>query len=186
MSELTWADESRVERLKELWANGHSTSWIAADLGNGITRNSVIGKIHRLGLSEPMVKIARAPKPLKEPKQPKEQKSRVCISKANGNTGTLRLFESASMEMAPLRCVEIVPLHLSLNDLTDETCKYPYGDGPVFTFCGHPPFKGSYCGPHRALVYTAPRNVSEAERERRRLRCMNMNRQSARAMGVPA
>jgi len=45
----TWTDE-RVEQLKKLWADGLSASQIAGELG-GITRNAVIGKVHRLGLS---------------------------------------------------------------------------------------------------------------------------------------
>ena len=46
---MTWTDE-RVELLKKLWADGQSASEIAGELG-GITRNAVIGKVHRLGLS---------------------------------------------------------------------------------------------------------------------------------------
>ena len=46
---MTWTDE-RVELLKKLWADGLSASQIAGELG-GITRNAVIGKVHRLGLS---------------------------------------------------------------------------------------------------------------------------------------
>jgi GcrA cell cycle regulator len=46
---MTWTDE-RVELLKKLWADGLSASRIAAELG-GVSRNSVIGKVHRLGLS---------------------------------------------------------------------------------------------------------------------------------------
>src|SRR5205823_14144104 len=46
---MTWTDE-RVETLKRLWAEGLSASQIAAALG-GVTRNAVIGKVHRLGLS---------------------------------------------------------------------------------------------------------------------------------------
>ena len=46
---MGWTDE-RVELLKKLWADGLSASQIAAELG-GITRNAVIGKVHRLGLS---------------------------------------------------------------------------------------------------------------------------------------
>ena len=46
---MTWTDE-RVETLKKLWTDGLSASQIAAELG-GITRNAVIGKVHRLGLS---------------------------------------------------------------------------------------------------------------------------------------
>ena len=46
---MSWTDE-RVELLKKLWADGLSASQIAGELG-GITRNAVIGKVHRLGLS---------------------------------------------------------------------------------------------------------------------------------------
>jgi len=47
--QMGWTDE-RVELLKKLWADGLSASQIAAELG-GITRNAVIGKVHRLGLA---------------------------------------------------------------------------------------------------------------------------------------
>src|SRR6476620_7465060 len=46
---VTWTDQ-RVELLKKLWAEGLSASQIAAEIGN-VTRNAVIGKVHRLGLS---------------------------------------------------------------------------------------------------------------------------------------
>ena len=46
---MSWTDE-RVEKLKELWTEGMSASQIAKVLG-GVTRNAVIGKVHRLGLS---------------------------------------------------------------------------------------------------------------------------------------
>ena len=46
---MSWTDE-RVELLKKMWAEGNSASAIAKELG-GVTRNAVIGKVHRLGLS---------------------------------------------------------------------------------------------------------------------------------------
>ena len=46
---MSWTDE-RVEILKKLWGEGQSASQIAKELG-GVTRNAVIGKVHRLGLS---------------------------------------------------------------------------------------------------------------------------------------
>ena len=46
---MSWSDE-RVELLKRLWGEGQSASQIAKELG-GVTRNAVIGKVHRLGLS---------------------------------------------------------------------------------------------------------------------------------------
>ncbi|WP_299813725.1 GcrA family cell cycle regulator [uncultured Jannaschia sp.] len=46
---MAWTDE-RVETLKRMWTEGASASQIAKELG-GVTRNAVIGKVHRLGLS---------------------------------------------------------------------------------------------------------------------------------------
>ena len=43
--------EDRVELLGRLWGEGLSASQIAAALGGGVTRNAVIGKVHRLGLA---------------------------------------------------------------------------------------------------------------------------------------
>ncbi|MDP4031919.1 MAG: GcrA family cell cycle regulator [Pseudorhodobacter sp.] len=56
---MSWTDE-RVETLKKMWSDGQSASQIAKELG-GVTRNAVIGKVHRLGLSN-----RAAPTPGKE------------------------------------------------------------------------------------------------------------------------
>ena len=56
---MSWTDE-RVEGLKKMWAEGKSASQIAKDLG-GVTRNAVIGKVHRLGLSNRAGASASAP-----------------------------------------------------------------------------------------------------------------------------
>ncbi len=70
---MSWTDE-RVELLKKMWTEGQSASQIAKELG-GVTRNAVIGKVHRLGLSNragdpapaPAAPAAAAPKPAPEP-----------------------------------------------------------------------------------------------------------------------
>ncbi|HUF86830.1 MAG TPA: GcrA family cell cycle regulator, partial [Thermohalobaculum sp.] len=83
---MSWTDE-RVEKLKELWAEGVSASQIAKTLG-GVTRNAVIGKVHRLGLSnrasagqppaedakpaEKPAAAARAARPAAAPPEPPE------------------------------------------------------------------------------------------------------------------
>ena len=78
---MSWTDE-RVELLKKMWGEGQSASQIAKELG-GVTRNAVIGKVHRLGLSnrtttstksdaapktEAKPKAAPKPKPAAKPK----------------------------------------------------------------------------------------------------------------------
>ena len=55
---MSWTDE-RVELLKKMWSEGQSASQIAKELG-GVTRNAVIGKVHRLGLSN---RVGAAPEP---------------------------------------------------------------------------------------------------------------------------
>lgn len=77
---MTWTDE-RVETLKRMWSEGQSASQIAKELG-GVTRNAVIGKVHRLGLSnrvagtsaeteaEPEVVAPPDPEPRREPPEP--------------------------------------------------------------------------------------------------------------------
>ena len=74
---MSWTDE-RVETLKKMWAEGQSASQIAKELG-GVTRNAVIGKVHRLGLSNrvaagedaaeaaPVAAAAAPPAPRAEP-----------------------------------------------------------------------------------------------------------------------
>lgn len=72
---MSWTDE-RVETLKRMWSEGQSASQIAKELG-GVTRNAVIGKVHRLGLSnragsedesEEAIPVAAAPAPAPAPK----------------------------------------------------------------------------------------------------------------------
>jgi GcrA cell cycle regulator len=86
---MSWTDE-RVETLKKMWGEGQSASQIAKELG-GVTRNAVIGKVHRLGLSNragatpapaaatpaPKAEAKPAPKPKSEPRpQPKTESAR--------------------------------------------------------------------------------------------------------------
>ena len=56
---MSWSDD-RVELLKKMWGEGQSASQIAKELG-GVTRNAVIGKVHRLGLSNRNGGAAAAP-----------------------------------------------------------------------------------------------------------------------------
>ena len=74
---MSWTDE-RVDVLKKMWGEGHSASQIAKELG-GVTRNAVIGKVHRLGLSNRAgsgggAKTA-APKAAAKPKAPAKPKA---------------------------------------------------------------------------------------------------------------
>jgi GcrA cell cycle regulator len=61
---MSWTDE-RVALLKKMWIEGQSASQIAKELG-GVTRNAVIGKVHRLGLSNRVGSEAEAPPPVED------------------------------------------------------------------------------------------------------------------------
>ena len=101
MTVLTWSDD-RVEQLKKLWEAGLSASQIAAELGN-VTRNAVIGKVHRLGLSgRAKSPSSAAPRPRKaRPAQHMMRVTRPIVarqhragaglrSRGRGRTGHLR------------------------------------------------------------------------------------------------
>jgi len=70
---MSWTDE-RVETLKKMWGEGQSASQIAKELG-GVTRNAVIGKVHRLGLSNRTAgaPAAAKPEPKAKPSAPKAE-----------------------------------------------------------------------------------------------------------------
>lgn len=77
---MSWTDE-RVETLKKMWAEGQSASQIAKELG-GVTRNAVIGKVHRLGLSN---RVGAAPEPVAKPKaDPAPKPAEPKAAKQNG------------------------------------------------------------------------------------------------------
>src|SRR6266566_4685460 len=87
---MSWTDE-RVELLKKLWSDGLSASQIAAELG-GITRNAVIGKVHRLGLS------GRAKSPSSTAPRPRKTRThshmlRVARPAIRGNTALAQAFD---------------------------------------------------------------------------------------------
>ena len=69
---MSWTDE-RVELLKKMWTEGQSASQIAKDLG-GVTRNAVIGKVHRLGLSNRAGAGAAPSTPAASPAKPAKEK----------------------------------------------------------------------------------------------------------------
>ena len=162
---MGWTDE-RVELLKKLWADGLSASQIAAELG-GITRNAVIGKVHRLNLSgraqPPRNPQARSPRKAREPSHP----SRGSLPPSMPIAGNTMLKPQPRAEAQPRQAALPAPEPVRLVDipkggrvtilhLSDKTCKWPIGDPghEEFCFCGHNPRTGSpYCEYHARLAY---------------------------------
>jgi GcrA cell cycle regulator len=159
---MTWTDE-RVELLKKLWADGLSASQIAGELG-GITRNAVIGKVHRLGLSgrakSPSSGVPRA-------RKPRSHMLRVPRASMRGNTALALAYE---METEPEieHYDNIIPMgqRRTLLELTEDTCRWPIGDpaGSEFFFCGGKPITGlPYCAHHSRIAYQ-PANERRKDR----------------------
>ncbi|KAB2878652.1 MAG: GcrA cell cycle regulator [Pseudorhodoplanes sp.] len=152
---MNWTDE-RVELLKKLWADGLSASQIAAELG-GITRNAVIGKVHRLGLS------GRAKNPSSaapRPRKPRHSHMVRVRSAMRGNTALAYSYD-VETEAEPEVIDNIIPIgqRRSLLELNENTCRWPIGDpaGPDFFFCGGTPVAGHpYCGYHVRVAYQPP------------------------------
>ncbi len=152
---MAWTDD-RVEQLKTLWTEGMSASQIAKELG-GVTRNAVIGKVHRLGLSsrnqgkpeaaekpaEPAVataavapaieEVARAP----EPESPvRKEPVADSVKASDDKTSELPAPVTAPEGMVTIPSenqVDIAEIDrdahkLGLMDLTERTCKWPIGD----------------------------------------------------------
>ncbi len=146
-----WAPEHDAS-LRKLKMDGYSGSQAAAALNDEFktiySRNAVIGRLHRLGLTDRTTRfIPRIVKPRRyEQPHPSWAKRKPALSMA---------------QIIELRCTEVVPRGISLIDLEPNECRYPYGDGP-FVFCGHPALEcSSYCAVHHALCWDKPKPSKE-------------------------
>lgn len=148
-SEASWS-EPRVEQLKKLWEAGLSASQIACELGN-VTRNAVIGKVHRLGLSGK----AKSPSKPRAPRPPRDRIVRL-RPVARGNSALAEVF---AVEAEPEPFIDnVIPFaqRVSLSELTEANCHWPVGDPatPDFHFCGGKAVAGySYCPHHSRVAY---------------------------------
>ena len=138
------------EALKDFVLSGLSYAKSAAAINNrfgtAYSRNAAIGRANRIGLAVP-VKAKQPPRKRKpQPYKPRDKSRQKYSSVAK------RFYEVLdNVEIGQLRCVEIIPQHVSLADLAENGCRYPYGDGP-FTFCNHSQLDGaSYCPSHFVL-----------------------------------
>jgi GcrA cell cycle regulator len=158
---MSWNDE-RVELLKKLWNDGLSASQIAGELG-GVTRNAVIGKVHRLGLSgRAKTQTAAAPRARKAP-SPSVRSAPMRTMSAPQMRGNTALAAQPMMEamvevqLEP-RMDVVVPMsrRVQIMELREGMCKWPIGD-PMhadFVYCGGDcTFGTPYCSHHSAVAY---------------------------------
>jgi GcrA cell cycle regulator len=165
---MSWTDE-RVELLKKLWSDGLSASQIAAELG-AITRNAVIGKVHRLGLSG-RAKSASSSAPRQRKARSANHMLRIARPAIRGNTALAHAYE-IEVEAEPELIDNIIPIgqRRTILELTDQTCRWPVGDpgGGEFFFCGGNAASGvPYCSYHSRVAYQP---VSDRRRDKRPMR----------------
>ncbi len=161
---MAWTEE-RVEILKKLWAEGLSASQIANQLGE-VSRNAVIGKVHRLGLAR------RAPSSRSQITLPRKARRMPGNSKsarqkfASREKNTQKVLDGQhppiSSKKAPvqLRVIEelVIPKaeRKSIETLTACSCRWPIGDpeSDDFHFCGRNRLENKpYCEFHAAIAY---------------------------------
>ena len=148
MNQTGWTDE-RVETLKKLWIEGLSASQIAKQLG-GVTRNAVIGKVHRLGLAGRATpsRPAKRPRPASRP--------RIASSSSSSAVSRPRMAPAPYLALVP----QLEPLKAedgsvtTVLTLSDSVCKWPIGDPTeaTFAFCGRGA-AGTYCADHAQLAF---------------------------------
>ena len=185
---MGWTDE-RVELLKKMWNDGQSASQIAKELG-GVTRNAVIGKVHRLGLSNRTgaapapgkpeqtrieaadssapkedTMVAEAPQP--DRPAPAANPRKQIIPAGQPLPPQPSANEISPEALASVREVEKKSKKISLMELTERTCKWPVGDPATedFWFCGLPAQQGKpYCEAHVGVAF----QPMSSRRDRRR------------------
>ncbi len=148
---MAWT-EDRVETLSKLWADGLSASQIAKLLG-GVTRNAVIGKVHRLGLSGRV----KTSKPAKRAPRTTTAKTRTTApSMPRMPRRTAIIPSPVPIEAKKLPSGEFA----TIMTITDHMCKWPLGDPSTsdFRFCGRSADKGDpYCKAHSQVAYQPAR-----------------------------
>lgn len=169
---LSWTEE-RVALLRRLWEDGQSASKIAAQLG-GVTRNAVIGKVHRLGLAgrvkageETTVAVAKPVEAEKAPVPAPAPEPVVVVSHRPAPE-----FPQAA-PLAPIAAAVPEPVtipvsqRVTIMDLRESMCRWPLGDPttPEFRFCGARSITGlPYCTHHAEIAYQP---ATERKRDRR-------------------
>ncbi len=185
---MSWTDE-RVELLKKMWSEGQSASQIAKELG-GVTRNAVIGKVHRLGLSNRATAPAGQKAAAKEKPAAKAAPEKAAAKDAGNSVappaaaptpiarkaiipaGQPLPPQPSANEISPealasVREVEKKAKKISLMELTERTCKWPIGDPATeeFWFCGLAVQPGKpYCEAHVGVAF----QPMSSRRDRRR------------------
>jgi hypothetical protein len=156
MMNSPWTDELRSE-VKEMWRT-HSAAEIAVALqqrGYNFTRNSIVGLIHRAGLTIEQKTEARRRRP-PAPRRKREHRSVLRIVKAGYGNG-MRVTKSVASEMPSFECIDVAPLNKTLLELGPNDCRHIAGDPrDGVLYCGRPIHQRSYCAAHFSRCYIEP------------------------------
>jgi GcrA cell cycle regulator len=186
---MSWTDE-RVELLRQLWLDGRSASQISAELGLGITRNAVIGKVHRLGLSGRAKSPSPAAPRVRQRPAATTPRAPMATRTSNGGGGghvvrgntALAFSIDTAVDTQPVFHEDVVvpmSLRVTIVELKEAMCRWPLGDPttPEFRYCGiQSTGSGPYCAHHGKMAYQP---VQDRRRERDRERRAMATRPSA-------
>jgi GcrA cell cycle regulator len=173
---MSWTDE-RVEQLRQAWMDGKSASQIANLLGHGLTRNAVIGKVHRLGLAgrakSPNASAAHSPQAQNSGRPAVAARAAPATAARMVRGATALAIEPQALTEARPREMESVVLPMSVRvtivELKEAMCRWPLGDptSAEFRYCGSQTHVGPYCAYHGGLAYQ-PSDARRRERDRER------------------
>lgn len=148
---MIWTDEA-VEELRKMWDRGMTTGQIAKALN--VTKNSIIGKVHRLCLTARPSPIKKTDAKASEKHTVKKEKAVKEKSKSSEPRAEKAVAKEAEVKVAPKAVVENT--NIPLVKLDNHTCRWPMGDprDDDFCFCGKRVRTGqTYCEEHAAVAY---------------------------------
>ncbi|MGN0929505.1 MAG: GcrA family cell cycle regulator [Alphaproteobacteria bacterium] len=160
-----WTDK-KIEKLKKLWEKGLSTAEIGKKLD--FSKNAIVGKVHRLGLSNRTSPIKSSPKTVKKNteilSETKTKNTSKNVAKSIDNSQKTakkepsRVVKNESVKVSKVSLKnKKTTAGLSLLELTSDLCCWPIDDinSENFHFCGKKVFKNKpYCLEHCAIAYT--------------------------------
>lgn len=166
---MAWTDEM-IDNLTKMWQQGLTTNEIAKALG--VSKNSIVGKVHRLNLDARPSPIKKKEEITKTKKLPSKEKikSKVSVKQTPSKPvqeQTSIIKKEASVEEEQVKIEPKLspnPTYhkntcIKLADLDSHTCRWPIGDprDDNFCFCGRHVKSGqTYCEEHAAIAYVKP------------------------------
>jgi GcrA cell cycle regulator len=162
---MDWSAEA-IDRLKALWAEGHSTAEIGRRMG--ISKNAVVGKAHRLNLSarpSPIRREAGGDRPA-QPSAPRAPRPAAAPRSTLGTTASNTVAPASISPPAMVAAVQAAPPVLRAFPRlgAQRSCCWPIGEPgtPGFRFCSAEAFGGKpYCQEHAAVAYVRARDRRE-------------------------